>query len=344
MADNEGAQEVTALPAQSKPPRDKWDYIELFLRPVSALLTAITIALIGYFTQNTLYDAQIQETKRTQVTQNYRLYSELLSKREDAESALRKDMFSTILKQFFLIPDKDNGQTNVPKRLLKLEMLALNFGDALSLSPLFVELDKDINNYKYPSAFSKTNRARDKNRLKSLARRVSEQQLSALSTGGISWVFSIPLSALDNGSFKWPYNEGDEGELPVKEEDREYSRAYSLNDVDRDYKFTFSNAEDESKAVTVKLEIQVSDNPVIVKRSFKLNYFNFPMVDNTRLSNDQRFALVMTKFSKERIYFSAICFPGKYSSQRDKPFLDDVIHRLRNEAQIDIRNQLDDEE
>ena len=69
-----------------------------------------------------------------------------------------------------------------------------------------------------------------------------------------------------------------------------------------------------------------------LERNFNLNFYNFPMVDNTRLSNDQRFALIMTKFEDTAIHFSAIIFPGKYSSQRDKPFLDDVIHRLRSET------------
>ncbi|MEA1990771.1 MAG: hypothetical protein U9N58_01035 [Thermodesulfobacteriota bacterium] len=66
----------------------------------------------------------LDKPKRTELTQNYRLYTELLSKREDAESALRKDMFSTILKEFFQIRDSSNGHTDVPKRLLNLEMLA----------------------------------------------------------------------------------------------------------------------------------------------------------------------------------------------------------------------------
>ena len=69
-----------------------------------------------------------------------------------------------------------------------------------------------------------------------------------------------------------------------------------------------------------------------IEKEFELNYFNFPMVDNTRLSDDQRFALIMTTFGDKAIHFAAICFPGKYSSQRDKPYLDDVIHRLQNEA------------
>lgn len=44
-----------------------------------------------------------------------------------------------------------------------------------------------------------------------------------------------------------------------------------------------------------------------VNRSFKLDYFNFPMVDNTRLSNNQRFAIVMEVFElKEKKHISTL--------------------------------------
>ena len=84
--------------------------------------------------------------------------------------------------------------------------------------------------------------------------------------------------------------------------------------------------------MVVEIEIQTAGKTKAIEREFELNYFNFPMVDNTRLSDDQRFALIMTNFEERAIHFAAICFPGKYSSQRDKPFLDDVIHRLQVEA------------
>lgn len=56
------------------------------------------------------------------------------------------------------------------------------------------------------------------------------------------------------------------------------------------------------------------------------------MIDNVRLSGDQRFALVMEDFDldNETVKLVAVCFPGTYSSQRDQPLLADVIHQLRD--------------
>ena len=332
--------------AEGDSPRkfEKWDKVEILLRPAAAFLTAVTVALIGWFGQQALdkrsteqterlNQAQKEETtratiaekeitRRTQISQNYRLYTQLLSNREESESALRKDIFSSILKAFLTVPATGIGHENIRNRLLKLEILALNFGEALSLSPLFVELDKNIRETAYSTEFAKLDKADDRKRLESLAKRVSQQQISALSTGGNSWDFEIPIAEVnDDDSYEWPYDS-----------DQSDFYTVTLEDIARNYIFRFSKIDHDYHSVNVELEIQKADEFKSVEQKFKLNFFNFPMVDNTRLSNDQRFALIMTKFEAKAIHFSAIVFPGKYSSQRDKPFLDDVIHRLRSET------------
>jgi len=323
--------------------RDNWDKMEILLRPGAAFLTALTVALIGWFGQQALDkrateqttrlgEAQKEETvraeakekeitRRTQISQNYRLYTQLLSNREESESALRKDIFSSILKEFLTVSASGMGHENIRNRLLKLEILALNFGEALSLSPLFIELDKNIRETVYDTEFARLDKADDRKRLESLAKRVSLQQISALSTGGYHWDFEIPIDKIaDDTPYKWPYDSDETEYYPIV-----------LEDIERNYVFEFSKTDTDYHSVSVELEIHNASEFISVEQKFNLNFFNFPMVDNTRLSNDQRFALIMTKFEDKAIHFSAIVFPGKYSSQRDKPFLDDVIHRLRNE-------------
>lgn len=331
-------------PAEGHRTRDNWDKTEILLRPAAAFLTAITVALIGWYGQQALRtesdakterakDAQVQETnrarqaeeeitKRNELSQNYRLYTELLSKREEAESALRKDIFSSILNEFLKFSDTDQDYIGIRNRLLKLEILALNFGEALSLSPLFVELDKNIRDAVYDTDFARLDKADDRKRLESLAKRVSQQQLAALSTGGRTWDFAIPIDqVIDDHFYDWPWDEDESDYYEV-----------SLENVGRDYRFSFSGVDKDYHSVKVELEIQTEGEITSIEQKFSLNFFNFPMVDNTRLSRDQRFALIMTKFEDKYIHFSAISFPGKYSSQRDKPFLDDVIHRLQSKS------------
>ena len=325
-----------AVTTEEQPPkkRDKWDKIEILGRPLAAFLTAFTIALIGWFGQRVLLDQQQQETRRA-------LFTELLSKREDAESALRKDMFSTILKEFFEGQAQDEDEVDISKRLLKLEMLALNFGESLSLNPLFIELDSDIDAVSVrDSQLAFLDRDLHRGRLHSLARRVSGRQIAALAPGGTMFEFDVPTSAVQPGrSFRWP-----DDMLPEDLSDHERAMLkaeigdISLDGVKRTYAATFSGADPEHKTVRVALEIQSWDPdneqalPETTEMEFELNFFNFPMIDNTRLSRDQRFALIMESFGDKSIHVIGICFRGMYSSQRDKPFLDEVIHQLNTNA------------
>src|SRR5215475_1123948 len=70
---------------------------------------------------------------------NVRIYAELMSQREGADSALRKDMFSSIIGTF-LKP----ASGSVEQQILHLELLANNFHEALDLSPLFKHIHREL--------------------------------------------------------------------------------------------------------------------------------------------------------------------------------------------------------
>lgn len=74
---------------QKKGKRDTWDKIEIILRPIGGLVTALTIALVSYYGSAYLNNKQNNEAKII-------LYTQLMSSREQSESALRKDMFNSI--------------------------------------------------------------------------------------------------------------------------------------------------------------------------------------------------------------------------------------------------------
>ena len=56
--------------------RDKWDKIQIIMQPLGGLFTGLAIALLGFKSSEYLNRRQSIET-------NTRLYSELMSKRED---------------------------------------------------------------------------------------------------------------------------------------------------------------------------------------------------------------------------------------------------------------------
>ena len=347
--------------AVAKSQKDAWDKIEILSRPIIASLTAAVIAIIGFFGQSTITELSSQE-------QNARLYTELLSRREEAESSLRKDMFKEIMSGFFTKIEA-KGKTkeqilegdveyeaadikdNLSKKILKLEMLALNFGDSLSIGPLFTELSSDIERVLMANRRLiddwKTVAAPYQKRLRSLAKRLASSQLSTISSGRNSsdkYEFTIRL---ETEKVEVPEGDDDpESKITywVSEEDQEVvdGDKLKLDGVTRFFEIKFSNADIDNYTVSVNIKIleipkdksnkkdELPPVPEIVaSKEFNLDFFNFPLIDNTRLSHNHRFALIIEDFDDNTIELKGILFPGVYASQRDKPFLNEAIDDLR---------------
>ncbi len=277
MSENEQQDDSNppAAPAAvAKSQKDIWDKIEILSRPIIASLTAAVIAIIGFFGQNTITELSSQE-------QNARLYTELLSRREEAESSLRKDMFKEIMSGFFTkIEAKGNSKEqileggeeykgddikdNLSKKILKLEMLALNFGDSLSIGPLFTELSSDIERVLMANRNTiddwKTVAGPYQKRLRSLAKRLASRQLATISSG---------RNSSDKNEFKISVktelvevpdeDEGSESKVFywMSEEDQNVvdGDKLKLDGVIRFFEITLSNADLENYTVSVSIKI-----------------------------------------------------------------------------------------
>lgn len=326
---------------QASSSKDKWDIIEIFTRPAAALLTALAVGAIGYFGNDAITKAtQIQEDARTKIAeheQNARLYTELLSRREESESSLRKDMFNTIMGGFFADIKEDDVTNGISKKLLKLEMLALNFGDSLSLGPLFNEMSQDI------ERILESNNIKDwkfvagdyQKRLRGLAKRVASAQLATIVPKGIAFKFNVPYEKIkkpkSESSINWQYIWPEDYEPDDGTEAQE--NIFKIGNMPRSITIQLKNAVLRDKSVKINLVIEGLDkeksksDPVEIP--FTLDYFNFPLIDNTRLSENERFAIVLDDFNENEVTIKGVLFPGVYASQRDKPFLNEAIQDLK---------------
>jgi hypothetical protein len=61
---------------------------------------------------------------------------------------------------------------------------------------------------------------------------------------------------------------------------------------------------------------------------FWVGFFDFPMVDNVRLSNGDRCAIVLSRFQKSSAQITLVYFPATRSSVKDKPYYDEVLSAL----------------
>src|SRR5512140_1759883 len=90
--------------AEPEKRRDIWEKVALMFQAGGGIITAVTVAVIGFIGSNYLKDRELADTKSRERMQaaesNVRIYTELMSKREEAESSLRKDMFVSIISTF----------------------------------------------------------------------------------------------------------------------------------------------------------------------------------------------------------------------------------------------------
>jgi hypothetical protein len=305
--------EEPLVPQKGK--RDKWDKLEILMQPIGGIVAALTIALVSYFGSVYLNNKQNNESKN-------RLYTELMSTREQAESALRKDMFNSILGTIL----KDSSST-LDENILQLELLAYNFHQSLNLMPLFDYLNRRIaleNNKEFRTEYRK--------RLYKMARDVTSKQISSLEGAAAKEMMFITFPG-DSGSYK----PGLSQELPIDWKDSKtfYDSIKVGNTFDVYKRVVYLKAMQynvDEKSVNVRLDIENSLNDKfinMVTQEFTIDYFQFPMIDNTRLSNDMRCAVVMRDFDfPNYIEVDILYFPGSHSSLNEKPYYDEVMKKL----------------
>jgi len=333
----------------------KRDWIDLLFKAMTPVIAGLLIAWAGYVGNMTLTSV---ESKK----ENARLITELQINREQAESELRKDIFDQALKTLL---KEDSGKGDLrsqSKRMLRLELLALNFGDSLSLSPLFTEFKNDLEQAEpvdNEDAIDHPERvAVLQKRLRSLAKKVSSSQLSSVAQHGFLINVRVPLKGFgprvprcghrfyDKEVYIWPDDKVKEQLIDLKD-DKDYPDLLksmleelgivTVGKISRKVILTFSAVDHCAKTVLVNLEIiRIMDSKaevIEVSREFRLDFFNFPKVDNTRLFNNHRFAIVMENFNVKddpHILVAGVIFPAEYASLRDRPGMREALELLQS--------------
>src|SRR5215471_16166410 len=181
-------------PVSDHKERDSWDKASIVLQPLGGLLTALAVAVLGFWTSSYLRareqrEAALRERMQTAET-NARLYSELISKREESDSALRKDMFTSIINSFLR-----EGPATLEQKMLNLELLVYNFHESLNLQPLFLHIEREARKNPRGAPYLA--------RLRRVAEEVIKKQMLVIQDGGATFDATI-----DTKSMMFPRSEG----------------------------------------------------------------------------------------------------------------------------------------
>jgi hypothetical protein len=289
-----------------RPQKDFWDKLQIVFHPLNGLLTAGAVALLGYYTSNIVRQNETQAT-------NQRVYTELTSSREQADSSLRKDMFLSIIELF-----RSSGSADLEGKMLNLELLVYNFHESLNLKPLFAYMERGIADSKDP----------DKDaydaRLKQMAREIAVRQLVLLEQVGRKFSRTIDFEMLKESG----------GYLELTPE------RLRLGEKEREFTLSVLGINPDTKEILMELGVRtLNDSSTMQLRQFHIGNYDFPMIDNTRLSYDQRAAVVLTQSSDDSAEITLVYFPGSYAGIKEKVSYDEVIEQLRALGQEPEENQ-----
>lgn len=300
-----GAQE-TVNPTP-KPDKDAWDKASIILSPLAGLLTAVTIAAVSYFASDYLNRNQENEAKT-------RLYTELMSRREESESALRKDMFTSIINSIFA------GSSTIDEKILQLELLAYNFHESLNLTPLFTYLDR---RNKIETTDPEL-REGYKERLYSMSREVTNKQISSLEGVSKTEKFNYCYDTVNcpgmSTSFSCTFQDS-------------VSNGKGYDSITHIVRLSILEMDTVFRSVEVRLNVCTrieGQEDKCANPAFTIDFFEFPMIDNTRLINDKRCSVVMRDFDtvNKFVEIDIIFFPGSHSSLKERPYYDDIVAKL----------------
>lgn len=290
------------------PPREKssrWSKAGGILRD---LATPLTVAIVGLL-------ASLYVNKQQAFDANQRAFAELVSQRESADTNLRIEMFKTVL-DGFLRQDSEN----VPDQILKLEILAYNFNESLDLGPLFQDVFRRIS----PNNPDDPNRAR----LTRVASDVVFKQVEAL-TFELGMAKEAPV--IDFEELK--ANPAGISNLINEVMRLKYDEPDAVHHPERRFKVDIFGRNEQQQELTVHLVVSPpnqtgSDVTPEIDVRFAVGYFDFPAINNTRLSNGERCAVVVRNMDEYSAKISLVYFPANRAGLKDRMYVEEILDQM----------------
>jgi hypothetical protein len=273
---------------------EKQSRLRSWLETVAKLLPGIGAVIAGI-----LIPLVIQTSGEK--SRNHQLYAEIVSRREVSDTELRAKMFENLIKSFF---GDSNGKQSNSQKLTLLRLLALNFHEFFNLEPLFDQLESELGTQE------------EKARLREIAREIVSKQEAMLSQVEEGRVFTETAF------------EGEQSGIMVPSAEKPAYRGHRLGikilEIGKSNDYAVVQVEDIPEGRT--------DIGTIVSIRFKLNYYDTPFIENTKLSNNVRFAITLQNVGmiedRKIVQMKVIFLPETYMSARDRPYLEEMLRQL----------------
>ncbi len=311
-----------------------------WLEVVKVAAIPLVTLILGFVFNASINSRQARET-------NYRLYTEMMGRREEADSAVRKDMFNSILGTFMNKDPKLSSDEQREQQVLNLELLAYNFHESLDLGPLFKHVRRRIEDQRGKSYVDMLNR------IEKVAQEVIERQLTVFADSGMIEEGDALLEEKNDDLHAYIIFGPHTVSNPAVEPGKGVSRVcLSMPSSDggrhhRQFKLELTRHDPVAREVEVRLFVSRVLSPEECQRAdldeketqeidptFSIGLFDFPMIDNTHLTHGERCAVALTQITDQAAHVVLAYFPGSRASLKDKPYYDDLVHDLIQEQHM----------
>jgi hypothetical protein len=339
MADDQIGVADSTVGAESTAASDDKDRSASWLEVLKVVAIPLVTLILGFVFNGSLNTRQMRES-------NIRLYTEMMGRREESDSALRKDMFNSILSTFMSKNPKLSPNEQRDLEVLNLELLASNFHESMDLAPLFKHVRRRIPDEQAPPYSEMISR------LERVAHEVIEHQLTVISDSGMVERGDISLQHVNDlkGFIAFGAQTVPDPSVPPGTGVSRVCLSMDSNDGVRHYrqfKVEVIHNNPRLREEIVRLYVSKVLGPSACSRAdlnqlqqreidttFSVGLFDFPMIDNTHLTHGERCAVSISQMTSEAAKVALAYFPGSRASLKDKPYYDDLVHDLIKERQF----------
>lgn len=292
------------------------DIITWYIAPLGSIFVAAAIGISGFLGSNYLKERRAVKarTEKSYLTlEALRIYSELISKQEEAESALRKDMFNSIMSSF-----SASEKVPIEELILNFRLLTYNYNESLNIKPFFLFMrNKTLNSY-----MSSMSSEEYLEHLEDIARWVIARQMWVLEDDGECFFRIVDFDLLRQNRAC----------LLLQDE------TLILEGIERNFKIAVLEVNNKMKEIKVRLEIKTSrksdHEPDIKVAEFWVGFFGFPMIDNIHLSHGQKCAVVLNQFTETSADITLVIFPDALSGMKGIPYYHEAVQHILETGEL----------
>jgi hypothetical protein len=332
-----------------------WERLESLakiLAGFSAVISAVAIPLfLNSYTEKNRRSEMLMRT---------------MTDREKSDTDIRQSMFQALVSGYLGSLKEDLAKTDEAsfrRRMMFLELLTVNFQEYFNTKPLFEDVYRGLQQNVLASSGDDRKKWEDlQDLLIKSSKNLIARQVTMLNTFGISTNFNIG-TGLDKSICVRLYDREDFDRVrkndgksrfeayefgPWREDQRPCIGLPSVGNSDivfepegnsrrQSIAVTLVNVVKASALVTVSLYEDIfarnvyQGSRLMNTMQFEVSRFDLPYMDNTKMSNGYRFALVLRDVDVERdeAELSVIRFRSDFISLRDRPYFEEMLQKLQ---------------